>query len=68
MFIAIESRKKAAGKQNDGSGKGKEAEKSYKHFKAENKYKAYIKTAVTCQGLSDAMQELFKHKEPLIGK
>jgi len=35
---------------------------------AEKKYKAYTKSAATCQGLSDAMQEFFRHKEPLIGK
>ena len=34
---------------------------------AEKKYKAYMKSAVTYPGLSDAMQEFFRHKEPLIG-
>ena len=66
MFIAIESRKKAASKQDGGSNKGKGAQKS---FKAENKYrKALMESAVTSQGLSNEMQELFRHKEPLIGK
>ena len=69
LGYAVSSKKKersnSTSKQSgssSGNGKGK-------HMgEAEKKYRAYTKSAVTCPGLSDAMQELFRHKEPLIGK
>lgn len=74
MFVALEysakretkkrERSSSTGKQDGGSGNSKT-----KHVtEAEKKYKAYMKSAVTYEGLSDAMQDFFRHKEPLIGK
>lgn len=62
MFITLGSLQKHELKEEKSS--------KDRHFmsEAEKKYRAYIKSAITCPGLSDAMQEFFRHREPLVGK